>query len=263
MDKTKKIEIKRIKNNEIELLEDTIISEYPLTIFINEEEFVTLLCSPNSLKYLAVGFLVSEGIIKNKEGIEKIDIDEEKGHAYVDLKNKSSFRQKLYGKRTVTTGCGKGTVFYNVLDSLGNRKIESDLKIKADKILEFSRRLNQDSILFRETGGVHSCALCDKDDILIFHEDVGRHNALDKIVGESLLTDLKLDDKILISSGRVSSEMIIKATKNSIPIIISRSSPTNLSVKIAKEFNITLIGFARGNRMNIYNGEERVLVVSL
>lgn len=259
MDYIKKLNINRLKDGKMELVEDSIIKEYPLTIFLNGDEFVTLLCSPKGLEYLVVGFLISEGIIKKKEDIEKLHIDDEKGHAFVDLRNKDLFTDKLFGKRTVTTGCGKGTVFYNVLDSLGTKRIESGFKIDAEKILDLSSKLNERSFLFRETGGVHSCALCDSNGILLFHEDVGRHNALDKIIGEALLSNIDLSDKILISSGRISSEMIIKTTKSNIPILVSRSAPTDLSVNIAKQFNVTLIGFARGRRMNIYNGEDRLL----
>lgn len=260
MERTNTIDIIRLRDGEMELIEDTVISEYPLTIFINEKELVTLLCSPEGLEYLAVGFLVSEGIIKNMEQIEKVSIDKDRGHAYVDLKNKSIFTEELFGKRTITTGCGKGTVFYNVLDSLGTKKINHPIKIESQKILELSRKLNDESQLFRETGGVHSCALCDEERIILFHEDVGRHNALDKIIGEALLLGLNLNDKILISSGRISSEMIIKTIKNNIPMIVSRSAPTDLSVEIAKQFHVTLIGFARGNRMNIYNGAENLTI---
>lgn len=260
MDNVKKINIHRIKDGTMELVEDEVVSEYPLTIYLDEDEFITLLCSPDGLDYLAIGFLISEGIIKNKEQIENITIDKEKGHAYIELKNKTNFTEKLFGKRTITTGCGKGTIFYNVLDSLGTKVIKNDIKVEADKILNLSSKLNNNSLLFRETGGVHSCALCDKEDILLFHEDVGRHNALDKIIGEALLKNIDLKDKILISSGRISSEMIIKTTKSQIPIVVSRSAPTNLSVNIAKQMNVTLIGFARGRRMNIYNGEERISI---
>jgi FdhD protein len=260
MERKKQLIINRIKDGKMELLEDNIITEYPLTIFLNDVEFVTLLCSPQGLEYLAIGFLISEGIIKEEQEIENIIIDEDKGHAYIDILDKTLFAEKLYGKRTITTGCGKGTIFYNVLDSLGTKKIKNDLRFKASKILDFSKKLNQDSKLFLETGGVHSCALCDHNNIILFHEDVGRHNALDKIIGEALLKKINLEDKILISSGRISSEMIIKTTKNNIPIVVSRSAPTDLSVNIAKQFNVTLIGFARGNRMNIYNGENKILI---
>lgn len=259
MSVTKEIEITKVWEEKLEEIEDTVVVEYPLTIFINEEEFITLLCSPRALDYLVVGFLASEGIIKDKKQIKSLQIDSEKGHAYIELTNFSSFSDKLFGKRTVTTGCGKGTVFYNVLDSLAANINEDTLTITAEGVLKLIREFNQSSDTFKDTGGVHSCSLCDANGMLIFQEDIGRHNALDKIIGEAQYKNIVLKDKILLTSGRISSEMIIKASKHNIPIIISRSAATELSINIAKELNITLIGFARGKRMNIYNGKNRVL----
>lgn len=261
MENTKKIQIKQVKEGVVREIEDQVVVEYPLTIYLNEEEFITLLCSPNSsenLTYLALGFLISEGLIVDKHDVGKIRVEEEKGHIHIGLNNKIDLKQKLYGKRTVTTGCGKGTVFYNVLDSLGSKKIRQDVRYEYQQILKLSRELNQQSGLFRETGGVHFCALCDQQSVLFFHEDIGRHNALDKIIGEAFVKGIDLENKMLITSGRLSSEMIIKAAKKAIPVIVSRSAPTELSVNIAKDLDITLIGFARGNRMNIYHGSKRI-----
>ncbi len=256
---SKDIMITKVWEDRLEELEDSVVVEYPLTIFINDQEFITLLCSPEALEYLVVGFLASEGIIKSFKQIKKLSVDEEKGHAFVELSGFSSFSDKLFGKRTVTTGCGKGTVFYNVLDSLTANVSEGGLTVTQEDIFRLTREFNQSSETFKDTGGVHSCCLCDSEGILIFHEDIGRHNALDKIIGEAIHKGIALDDKLLLTSGRISSEMIIKASKQNIPIIISRSAATELSIKIAKELNITLIGFARGRRMNIYNGKNRVL----
>ena len=153
----------------------------------------------------------------------------------------------------------QGSIFYNVLDSLGSNRIVSDVTIRAEKLLEYSRWLNEKSSLFLDTGGAHSCALFDGSGVLLFHEDVGRHNALDKIIGEAYFSEIPLEDKILVTSGRISSEMIIKAIKNRIPIIVSRSAPTDLSVSMASQFNVTLVGFARGHRMNVYHGHERII----
>jgi len=263
---TKKILIEQIKEGVIQKMEDQVVMEYPLTIYLNDEEFITLLCSPNStenLKYLALGFLISEGMIVKKSDVGKVTIEEEAGHIHIQLNNKIDLKQKLYGKRTVTTGCGKGTVFYNVLDSLGSKKIMGDILYDYEHILKLSKELNQQSGLFKETGGVHFCALCDQEKVLFFHEDIGRHNALDKIIGEAFSKEVDLKDKILVTSGRLSSEMIIKAAKKAIPVVVSRSAPTELSVNIAKDLDITLIGFARGNRMNIYHGSKRVSVKTL
>ncbi len=261
MEGTKRIQIEQIKDGLVKEMEDQVVVEYPLTLFLNGEEFITLLCSPNTgenLQYLALGFLLSEGMIVSKNDVGKVTVEEEAGHIHIELNNKINLKQKLYGKRTVTTGCGKGTVFYNVLDSLGSQEIKTDIVYDYQHILNLSRDLNQKSGLFKETGGVHFCALCDGNQVLFFHEDIGRHNALDKVIGEAFAKEEPLEDKILITSGRLSSEMIIKAAKKAIPVIVSRSAPTELSVNIAKDLDITLIGFARGNRMNIYHGSQRV-----
>ena len=255
---TEVIEIIHYSRGDRQVKEDQVIVEFPVTIYLNGEEFITLLCSPKNLDYLAVGFLISEGFIQKKEDLKSLDYDEEKGQMHVGLKQMSALKQKLYGKRTVTTGCGKGTIFYHVLDSMGTKKIEVESQFSPKGILQRSKELNQLSGLFKETGGVHFCGLCTENAVIIFHEDIGRHNAVDKIVGEAFMNDVSLEDKMLITSGRITSEMLIKAGKINIPVVISRSAPTKLSVELAKDLNITLIGFARGERLNIYHGEERI-----
>lgn len=248
-----KYDIIRIKDNEIKEDEDIVVAEYPFTIFINDDEFVTLLCSPKSLKYLAVGFLHSEGIISHKEDIENIIIDEDKGHAYVYIKNKNPLAKKLYGKRTITTGCGKGTIFYNVMDSFKSKKLKNNILILKEDIVKLASLFNKKSELFINTGGVHSCALCQGDNIILFEEDIGRHNALDKVFGKALLEDIDLNNKMIFTSGRISSEILIKVARRQVPVLISRSAPTSLAIDIARELNIVLIGFARGRKMNIYS----------
>lgn len=250
---TKKINILRVKGELINEEEDILVIEYPFTIFLNDKEIITLLCTPKSLKELAVGFLYSEGFIDNLSNIEKIYIDEEKGIAYVYVNEINEFAERFQGKRTITSGCGKGTLFYNVLDSFKSKRIEKPLDIKVEEISNLMKNFNKKSELFLKTGGVHSCALCTKSDILIFEEDIGRHNALDKILGRAFLDSMNLSDKFVLTSGRISSEMLIKVAKRGIPLIVSRSAPTSLSVELAKKLNITLIGFARGEKMNIYS----------
>lgn len=253
MDSIKNYEIIRFKRGEISIEEDLAIVEYPFTIFLNDEELITLLCSPKNLNYLAIGFLNSEGIINSREDIEKISIDEEKGIAHIYTKNKNSLGEKLFGKRTITSGCGKGTIFYNVIDSFKSKKINNNIKINPNNILNLIKKFNSKSQLFLDTGGVHSCALCDKEKIILFEEDIGRHNALDKILGKCLIDKINFSDKIILTSGRISSEILIKIAKRKIPIIVSRSAPTHLAIELANDLNITLIGFARGEKMNIYS----------
>lgn len=253
MKSTKNYNILRINKEDVNSEEDLLIIEYPFTIFIDDEEIITLLCSPKSLRYLAIGFLYSEGFIEDYSAIDNIQIDVEKGRAYVGLKVRKSFNEKLQGKRTITSGCGKGTVFYNVLDSFKSKKIVDPLDISIDEIKNLMREFNKKSELFYSTGGVHACAICNNHDIMIFEEDIGRHNALDKVLGKALEESIDLKDKIILTSGRISSEMLIKAAKRGIPVVVSRSAPTSLAVDMARELNITLVGFVRGEKMNIYS----------
>lgn len=252
MNDIKDYNILRLKGKEAYYEEDIVIVEYPFTIFLNDNELITLLCSPKSLEYLAVGFLNSEGFINSFNDIKNIRVDEEKGLAYVYTKNKSVLTEKLHGKRTITTGCGKGTIFYNVIDSFKSKKVDNNIFIDIESIKMLVKEFNKKSELFINTGGVHSCALCSKDEIITFEEDIGRHNALDKILGKALIEQIELNDKIVLTSGRISSEILIKVGKRQIPVIVSRSAPTSLAIDIAKELNITLIGFVRGEKLNIY-----------
>lgn len=252
MKETQDINIIRVKGNEIKREGDRVIIEYPFTLFIEDEEIITLLCSPSSLEYLALGFLYSEGFIDSLEDIKSIRVEEDKGICYMKLYNVNKLRENLRGKRTITSGCGKGTLFYNVLDSFKSKKIERPIPIEIEKIKSLVREFNRKSELFKDTGGVHSCALCNYKDILIFEEDIGRHNALDKVFGKALLEGINTLDKIVLTSGRISSEILIKAAKRQVPIIVSRSAPTSLSIELGESLGISLIGFARGEKMNIY-----------
>lgn len=249
---TREYEILRIKKDYRKVEEDIVVVEAPFTIFIDEKEIITLLCTPKSLEELALGFIISEGFIDKLEDIEKITIDEEATMAYISLNNKYDFAKKFQGKRTITSGCGKGSVFYNVLDSFKSKKIENPLDLDLDTIKRNMRDFNQRSELFLQTGGVHSCGLYHKSDMLIFEEDIGRHNALDKIIGKALKKEIDLKDKMIFTSGRISSEILIKTAKREISTIVSRSAPTSLAIDMAKELGINLIGFVRGEKLNIY-----------
>lgn len=253
MDVTKKYIIKKYQNEEVDEVEDLVVCEYPLTIFLNDQEFITLLCSPKSLKNLSIGFLYSEGIIKSASDIDSINIDEKMGYAYIKIGNISKFAKQLYGKRVITTGCGKGSIFYNALDSLKCKQFKNNLDIDYKKLLDIMKLFNKKSELFLETGGVHSVGLIDGDDILYFEEDIGRHNALDKIIGNCLIDNVNIEDKAIITSGRITSEIVLKCAKLGIGCIISRSAPTNLAIDTGKKLNIEIIGFARGNKLNVYN----------
>ncbi len=256
---TRELEIIRIKSGQRSREKDEVVTETPLTIFLNDREFVTLLCSPDKQDYLAVGFLRSEGLINTADDLDELNVDYEKGIAFVRTKTTLDLVEKLYGKRTITSGCGKGTLFSYALDSLQSKRVESAMQIEAEVLLKLMSSLQEKSSLFKKTGGVHSAAIANREKILFYSEDIGRHNAVDKIVGECILKKVPLDDKILLSSGRLSSEIVIKSAKLQLPFIVSRSAPTSLSVEVAEQMGITMVGFVRGKRLNVYSHDYRII----
>ena len=255
-----KIEIIRFSKGKREAMEDSIASEIPLTIFLNDEQLLTLLCSPDKLDYLAIGFLLSEGFINAKDDVESILLDKKTTTVRIKIKNVQKIeKETVFGNRIITSGCGKGMTFFDYRDFSQCRKNESQVQFAPEKILALVNEFQKRSELFKETGGVHSAALSDGEKILLFAEDLGRHNALDKIFGEALWEGMGLNDKLIFTSGRLSSEMAIKVLKRGIPAVVSPSAPTDLAVGIAQKMGLTLVGFARGSRMNIYSAGQRVM----
>lgn len=250
--------ILRISGEDREEFTDKLAREYAFTIILNNEELATLLCSPIGLEYLAVGFLFSESLIENKEEIKKITLNKQRGMIYVETRKAMVLPKEFLFKRLITSGCGKGALFYNATDAQGAAKVNSRLKISVSEVSDLLNEFQLRSRIYKETGGVHSSALCDTKNILIFSEDIGRHNAVDKVFGECILKDISVADGILISSGRISSEILLKAVRRGIPIIISISAATDMAVNLATDLNITLIGFARGKKINIYTNSWRI-----
>ncbi len=255
-------EVVRVKEGVARKVNDKIVREEPVTIFLNDEELVTLMCTPEELKYLALGFLCSEGFLEEKADLEDLRVDGEKGLIHVETRNKTpDLAKDLYGRRTITTGCGKGTTFFTAWDSLRSKPVPDDgFRVEAAYLLTLIKSLQERAELFQETGGVHSTALCSLEGIIYFSEDVGRHNALDKIAGRCFWDERSLKDKILVSSGRISSEIMLKTAKLQVPVLVSRSAPTVLALELAAEMSVTLVGFARGRRMNIYTCPQRIVL---
>jgi len=252
----KEVRAWRIKDGSREEILDSVVIEAPLTIYFNERELVTLLCTPEHMDELAVGFLRSEGLLAGREDFLSVQVDAGKGLAWVSGKEKALAGQTFL-KRYITTGCGKGTSFYAFHDT-ANKPVTSDLKVPAEELLALMRLVQQGSELFARTGGVHSAALCTVREILIFRDDIGRHNAADKIIGRCFLDDVPVGDKVFITSGRISSEILLKTAKAGIPILVSRSAPTALGIEIAEQVGVTVAGFARGSRLNIYTHPQRI-----
>lgn len=255
---TEKFPILKLTENGSSSIEDVVARESPLTIIFNNQELVTLLCSPTNVKYLAVGFLLSEGLLKSKDEIKRIIVDDRRGVIRVETEGVEGLDSAALFKRFITSGCGRGTSFYSAADVQGQVKVDSLIKISTLEVLALANEFQHRSLIYRMTGGVHSAALCDTRNIILFSEDIGRHNAIDKIFGQCILDDIVTDDHIIITSGRVSSEILLKVAKRNIPLIVSKSAPTNLGVRLADDLGVTLVGYVRGKRMNIYTHNWRI-----
>ncbi len=257
-DLLEKVTIVQITDDKIVEHDDVVIKETPLTIFVNEEELVTLLCLPQFQQNLAVGFLFSEGILSSKAEIESLIFNENKGVIWIKLNKPIAIDDNFRKGRTVTTGCARGLTFHQVFEKWNGDFVSSKLTIEHQIVNAVVSDLKQRSLLFQQTGGTHSALLYKDNTFLLEREDIGRHNAIDKIIGECVMKDIPGDDKILMTSGRVSSEILLKIARHQIPILISRGAPTSAALKLADEIGITLIGFARGKRMNIYTNSWRI-----
>ena len=237
----------------------SVIREKPITLFVNETELVTLLCTGHHLDELAAGFLFAEGFLKSPKDILGMEIDEANGQVHVTCSRDTGAVNQLWTKRTVTSGCGKGTLFYFALDALRGKPVRSDLRLDPRNIVNRMEDLHRMSDTYRLTHGVHNTALADAGEILVFRDDIGRHNAVDMIVGHCFLNAIPLRDKLLVTTGRLTSEMLIKAAKLGIPILVSRNTATTLAIELAKTLHITLIGHVRAGKFVVYSGEERIL----
>lgn len=256
--KTVKLPVSFYKNGGFTEGEDLVVREAPVTIYLNGTEFVTLVCSPGELKELAVGFLCSEGVLMKRENLKSILINEEDKLIRVETAGDPALREKFL-KRFITSSSGRGRVSFTFAnDSSGVAPVESDIRVAPREIFNLTDQLEKLSQVFKATGGAHSAALCTRDSVVFFYEDIGRHNAVDKIFGRGFLDGIQYGDKILVFSGRISTEILIKVVKMGIPIIVSRSAPTELAVKLADQLGITVVGFAREGRLSLYTHRKRV-----
>ncbi|MBW5467732.1 formate dehydrogenase accessory sulfurtransferase FdhD [Brevibacillus formosus] len=241
--------------------DDEIVTEYPLTIFLNDEEFATIVCTPADLEEMVIGFLAAEGVIKSYSEIKQLTINEAQGFAYVDLHKETILSQSFYSKRRITSCCGKSRQsFYFFSDARTAKPVESTTTVNPAQCMRLMKELQASSEIHRQTGGVHNAALCTPDEVLLQFSDIGRHNALDKIYGKCLRDNISTTDKILVFSGRISSEVLLKAAKIGASIILSKSAPTDLALQLADELKLTAVGFIRNDKMNVYTQAERILL---
>jgi len=235
-----------------------VVREIPVNLRLNGREIITLLASDDALDFLAAGFLKAEGFISRREEILSITIDPQGEAVDVEATGVDPLAEKLLERRAVTSGCGKGTTFTHALDALQARQAPAGPRVSVQEIRGLMHGLLRGSELYREAGGVHSAALATTQEIVIFRDDIGRHNAVDKIHGECFLRAIPVADKILLTTGRVSSEILVKAAKLGVAILVSRSSATDLALDLAVRTGITVVGRVRGGGITIYTGAERV-----
>jgi FdhD protein len=240
-------------------VDQPLIAELPITLHLNGREVVTLLCAGHHLDELAVGFFHAEGFLPSLEDLGEVRVDAPGGRVEVRTRTEPPVAAQLWSKRTVTSGCGKGSAFYHALDALLSRPSESLLRVSPSQILDRMEELNRLSETYRRTRGVHNTALASGDELLLFRDDIGRHNAADMVVGHVFLNGIPLGDKLLLTTGRLTSEILLKVARVGVPVLVSRNVATSLAVELARKLNITLIGYARAGRFTVYSGEERIL----
>lgn len=240
--------------------EDTVVSEQPITIKINGEEFVTLVCTPEYIEDMVIGYLASEGIIRQMDDIRQMRVDEGEGFVHITVEQWSPLHRQLFAKRYVTSCCGASRHGFVYVNDARTAKHMPDRQVllNFNDCFRLMEELQQGAELFQRTGGVHSAALCNADGILLARNDIGRHNALDKIYGYCLSHHMNAEGQIIAFSGRLSSEILLKAAKIGCAVVLSKSAPTALALELAEQLGITTVGFIRGHSCNVYTHPERI-----
>ncbi len=241
--------------NEVEV---HVVTEKPLTVFLNSQEIVTLMTIGDHPEYLAAGYLLNQGMLRASDDVAAIEHDEELETVVVRTAHATNFEEKLK-KKIRTSGCAQGTVFGDLMEEIEGVELSKKAQIKTSWLYTLQKKINTAPSLYLKAGAIHGCVLCEEDLPLIYVEDVGRHNAADKIAGYMALNGIAPNDKIFYTTGRLTSEMVIKTVKMGIPILASRSGFTAWGVDLARRSGLTLIGRMRGKRFVVLSGEERVV----
>src|SRR5689334_15118731 len=241
-------------------IETAVVVERPLTLFLNGQEIVTMMTVGDHSDCLAIGYLLNQNMLRADDAITAIDFDDpdDPETIVVRTKRKTDFEKKLK-KKTLTSGCAQGTVFGDLMEKFEEIRLPRDAVLKTSWLYALSKKINLAPSLYLAAGAIHGCVLCEEDRPLIYMEDVGRHNAIDKIAGYMHLNAIPPSGKIFYTTGRLTSEMVIKTVQMGIPILISRSGFTAWGVELARQANLTLIGRAKGKRFVALAGEGRLL----
>ncbi len=238
-------------------VETAVIHERPLTLFLNSQEIVTMMTIGDHPDYLAVGYLLNQNMLRPDDEILAIEHDEELEVVVVRTARPTDYEAKLQ-KKVRTSGCAQGTVFGDLMERFDEVVLPTDAVLKTSWLYALAKQINTTPSLYLKAGAIHGCVLCEQDRMLLYMEDVGRHNAIDKIAGYMFRHGLTPQGKIFYTTGRLTSEMVIKTVQMGIPILISRSGFTAWGVELAKRANLTLIGRARGKRFLALAGAERL-----
>ncbi|MGP4062378.1 formate dehydrogenase accessory sulfurtransferase FdhD [Halobacillus sp. H74] len=254
---TRSWKIQRYDHDVHREVDDEVASEYPLTVVVNDKEFATMVCTPMDLEELVIGFLASEGIIRTYEEIERLTIDEDRGFAYTQTSKDIPIRTDVQ-KRWLGSCCGKSRAFYFQNDATTAKTIMDSFTITPSECYDLMESFQLEAGIFQRTGGVHQAAIASPEGLLKTYTDIGRHNALDKLFGYLLKEKVKRKGKVILFSGRISSEVLLKISKIGLGLLLSKSAPTDLALELAEDLNITAVGFTRGQRMNVYTHHRRV-----
>jgi FdhD protein len=239
-------------------VETAVVTERPLTLFLNAREIVTMMTIGDRPDLLAVGYLLNQGMLRSEDEITGVDYEDDIGTVVVRTKAQTNFEGKL-SKKIQTSGCAQGTVFGDLMEDFDKVELNPNAKVKTSWLYELTKKINTAPSLYLKAGAIHGCVLAQEGRPLIYMEDVGRHNAVDKIAGYMFLNRIAPEDKIFYTTGRLTSEMVIKTVKMRIPVLVSRSGFTAWGVELARKANLTLIGRARGKRFVALAGLGRIV----
>src|SRR5215510_6636079 len=238
-------------------IETAVTVERALTIFLNAQEIVTAMTIGDYPEYLALGYLLNQNMVRADDVVTGVDYDEDLAVAVVRTERSTDYEQKLK-KKVQTSGCAQGTVFGDLMEVIENAALPK-AELRTSWLYALTHKINTTPSLYLEAGAIHGCVLCERDRPLVYMEDVGRHNAVDKIAGWMFRNKVRPDDKIFYTTGRLTSEMVIKTVRMGIPILVSRSGFTAWGVELARKAGLTLIGRARGKRFVALSGENRIV----
>jgi len=238
-------------------VESSVTVERALTIYLNSQEIVTAMTINDYPEYLAIGFLLNQNMLMPDDVVTGVDYDDDLSVAVVRTERQTDYEEKMK-KRTQTSGCAQGTTFGDLMEALEDVKLP-DAELRTSWLYALTNEINTTPSLYLEAGAIHGCVLAREDKSLVYMEDVGRHNAVDKIAGWMFQNKVPAHDKIFYTTGRLTSEMVIKTVRMGIPILVSRSGFTAWGVELARKANLTLIGRARGKRFMALAGEDRII----